>query len=326
MVTDELRDEYDVVVIGGGAAGLAGAVTLARARRSVVVLDAGEPRNAPAEGVHALLGREGIAPAELLEQGRAEVRQYGGSVVDARVTEVARGTDANGDDDFTVGLADGRSVRARRILVTTGLVDELPDIPGIRERWGNDVIHCPYCHGWEHRDQAIAVLASGPMAVHKALLLRQWSENTALLTHTIDGPDTEEAEQLAARDIRVVDGEVAGLDVVDGALRGVFLADGTRVACDVLVVAPRMVARAGLLAALGLQPIEHPSGMGEYIPADPMGRTESPGVWAAGNISDIMAQVGTAAAAGTFAAAALNADLVMADTRRAVAARAGVMA
>jgi thioredoxin reductase len=326
MVPDELRDDYDVVVIGGGAAGLSGAVTLARARRSVVVIDAGEPRNAPADGVHALLGREGIAPGELVELGRAEVRQYGGSVVDAHVTEVSRSSDTNGDDAFTVGLADGRSVRARRILVTTGLVDELPDIAGIRERWGKDVIHCPYCHGWEHRDQAIAVLASGPEGVHKALLLRQWSENTVLLGHTTDGPDDEAAEQLAARDIRVVAGEVVGLDVVDDALRGVVLADGTRVVCDALVVAPRMVARAEILAALGLRPVEHPSGTGEVIPTDESGRTEVAGVWAAGNVTDIVAQVGNAAADATFAAAQLNADLVMADTRRAVAERAGVHA
>jgi hypothetical protein len=136
---------------------------LARARRSVLVVDAGAPRNAPATGVHGLLGHDGIRPAELLERGRAEVRGYGGQVVAGEVTTAAR--DAEG---LTVTLADGRSVRGRRLLVTTGLADELPDIPGLRARWGRDVLHCPYCHGWEVRDQAIGVLATGPRAVHQA--------------------------------------------------------------------------------------------------------------------------------------------------------------
>ncbi|MDQ4104176.1 MAG: FAD-dependent oxidoreductase, partial [Actinomycetota bacterium] len=135
-VTDELKDGYDVVVVGGGAAGLSGALILARARRSVVVIDAGTPRNAPAAGVHGLLARDGIPPAELLERGRAEVRSYGGQVVSGEVGAVVRN-----DDGFAVTLADGRTVRARRLLVSTGLVDELPDIPGLRARWGRDVLH-----------------------------------------------------------------------------------------------------------------------------------------------------------------------------------------
>jgi thioredoxin reductase len=139
-VSDQLRDGYDVVVVGGGAAGLSGALMLARARRSVVALDAGAPRNAPAAGVHGLLARDGMRPAELLERGLAEVRRYGGQVVAGEVATAVR--DAEG---FTVALADGRSVRARRLLVATGLVDELPDIPGLRARWGRDVVHCPYC-------------------------------------------------------------------------------------------------------------------------------------------------------------------------------------
>ncbi|MQA10168.1 MAG: FAD-binding protein [Pseudonocardiaceae bacterium] len=315
-VTDQLNDGYDVVVIGGGAAGLSGALMLARARRSVVVIDEGEPRNAPAEGVHGLLARDGMRPAELLERGRAEVRGYGGQVASGEVGAVARE-----GDGFAVTLAGGRTVRARRLLVTTGLVDELPEIPGLRARWGRDVVHCPYCHGWEVRDQAIGVLASSQLAVHQALLFRQWSADVTLLSHTMPQPDGEEAEQLAARGIRVVHGEVASLEVVDDRLVGVRLTDGTVVGREVLAVSSRMVARAGFLAVLGLRPAEHPSGLGEHIPADPAGRTDVPGVWVAGNVTDLAAQVGTAAAAGATAAAQINADLLAEETRQAVAAR-----
>ncbi|GAB4586832.1 NAD(P)/FAD-dependent oxidoreductase [Nocardia sp. IFM 10818] len=320
-MTDELQSKYDVVIVGGGAAGLNGALMLARSRRSVVVIDAGAPRNAPAAGVHGLLGREGIPPAELLERGRTEVRQYGGHVVTGEVVAAARDEDEHGTPEFTVALADGRPVRARRLLVATGVVDVLPDIPGLRERWGRDVLHCPYCHGWEVRDQAIGVIAASPMAVHQVLLFRQLSDDVVLFTHTTEPPAGEQAEQLAARGIRVVTGAVTGIEVEDDRLTGVRLADGTVVRREAVATQTRMVARAGLLAALGLYPSEHASGMGEYIPVDAMGRTEAPGVWAAGNVTDIAAQVGNAAAAGAFAAAQINADLVAEDTRIAVAAQ-----
>jgi thioredoxin reductase len=200
-VMDELMDGYDVVVIGGGPAGLNGALMLARSRRSVAVVDAGDPRNRRAEGVHGLLGHDGIPPAELIERGRSEVRRYGGQVVTGEVTRAVRD-----GDRFIVTIAGGRSVRARRLLVTTGLVDELPDVPRVRERWGREVIHCAYCHGWEVRDQAIGVLASGPMSVHQALLFRQLSDDVIYFSHMMP-PSDEQAEQLASRGIRVVDGE-----------------------------------------------------------------------------------------------------------------------
>jgi thioredoxin reductase len=314
-VTNELRDGYDVVLFGGGAAGLSGALMLARARRAVAVVDAGAPRNAPAEGVHGLLGHDGVPPAELLARGRDEVRRYGGHVVTGEVTTVVR--DADG---FAVTLADGRSVRARRLLVATGLVDELPDLPGLRGRWGRDVLHCPYCHGWEVRDRAIGVLAAGPMSVHQALLFRQWSDDVTFFTHTMPAPTGEQAEQLGARGIRVVDGEVASLEIVDDRLTGVRLSDGTVVGREALAVAPTMRARAGFLAELGLRPEEHPSGMGEHIPCDAAGRTDVPGVWVAGNVTDLSAQVGAAAAAGAAAAGQINADLVNEETQQAVAA------
>jgi len=185
---------------------------------------------------------------------------------------------------------------------------------------GRDVVHCPYCHGWEVRDQAIGVLASGPLAVHQALLLRQWSVDVVLFSHTMPPPTGEEAEQLAARGISVGAGEVASLEIIEDRLVGVRLSDGTVVSREALAVSPWMTARAGFVATLGLRPVEHPSGVGEYIPSDATGRTEAPGVWVAGNVTDLAAQVGTAAAAGAAAAAQINADLVAEETRQAVAA------
>ncbi|MFC8380756.1 NAD(P)/FAD-dependent oxidoreductase [Nocardia sp. NPDC057272] len=314
----QLDDSYDVVVLGGGAAGLNAALMLARSRRSVAVIDAGAPRNAPAQGVHGLLGREGMSPLELLELGRAEVRGYGGHVVSGRVVSVWRAADVDGSE-FLVTLADERTVSARRVLVATGLADELPDVPGLREHWGHDVLHCPYCHGWEVRDQRLAVLASSPMSVHQALLFSQLSDDIIFLSHTADPVSADDAEKLVARGIRIVDGKVVEVLGADR-LTGVQLADGTVIERDALVVAPRMNTRATFLTDLGLIPEPHPSGMGDHIPADPVGRTSVPGVWIAGNATDPSAQVGAAAAAGAMAGAQINAELVMAETAAAVAA------
>ena len=304
-----MTNNYDVVVVGGGPAGLSGALVLARARRSVLVIDAGEPRNAPADGVHGFLTRDGMPPAELAAVGRAEVRRYGGMVMDGRATSAAR-TDAG----FTVTVDGKTTVRSRRLLVTTGLVDELPDIPGLRERWGHSVIHCPYCHGWEVRDKSVGVLATSSLAVQKALLVRQWVDDLTLLLHTRPEPDDSELEQLAARDIRVLRGEVVAFDDT-----GAHLRDGDLVPLQALAVAPRMVARSELLTTLGLVPTPHP--MGEFIAGDPTGLTAVPGVWVAGNVADLMAQVLSSAAAGAAAAAAINADLITEDVQRAVETR-----
>jgi thioredoxin reductase len=314
-MSNELLGAYDVVVVGGGAAGLNGALLVARSRRSVVVIDSGQPRNAPAEGVHGLLGHDGLPPAELLERGRTEVRRYGGHVVSGEVTSVTRA-----EERFAVTLADGRAPTARRLLVTAGLVDELPDIPGLRERWGRDVLHCPYCHGWEVRDQRIGVLANGPRSVHQALLFRQLSDDVTYFTNGMSLTD-EEAEQLDARNIAVVETAIGSLSVHDDHLRGVRLDDGTEIDLDAFAVMPRMVARAKFLSSVGLRVVPHPSGTGDHVPVDATGRTSVPGIWAAGNVTDIAAQVGASAAAGAFAAQQINADLVAEDTSAAVARR-----
>ncbi|UQT60981.1 NAD(P)/FAD-dependent oxidoreductase [Streptomyces durmitorensis] len=312
------EQDVDVLVVGGGAAGLSAALTLARARRSVLVVDSGEPRNAPADGVHGFLSREGLAPGELLRIGREEVTGYGGRIVSDLVTAVRRV-----GERFVVETAGGRSHGARRLLVTTGLVDELPDVPGLRERWGRDVLHCPYCHGWEVRDEPIGVLATGPMAVHQALLFRQWSPDVTLFLHTAGELTGEQWEQLAARGIAVVDGEVAGLDVEADQLSGVRLASGRSIPVRALAVAPRFEARGAVLAGLGLTGVNHPMGVGSYVESDTTGRTDAPGVWVAGNVTDLVAGVMVSAASGMAAATAINADLVADDTRAAVAARRG---
>lgn len=313
--------EYDVVVIGGAAAGLSGALALARARRSVLVVDAGDPRNLPAAHVHNYLGREGAAPAELCAVGRDEVTGYGGTVVQGTVDAVTRTADGR----FGVRLGNGRTFGARRILAASGARDTLPDIAGLAEHWGTGVLHCPYCHGWEVRDQAIGILATDlDAAVHQALLWRQWSADVVLFLNVCGTPDAQQAEQLAARGIRVVAGKVAAVEG-GSRLTGVRLASGDLVARDAAVVFSELSARAGYLAALGIEPVEQFFGelfIGTAVPADPTGATAVPGVYAAGNLTAPMMQVIGAAAAGLGAAAAINADLMAEDTRLAVSAAA----
>lgn len=315
-MTEQLSTGYDVVVVGGGAAGLEGALMLARSRRSVLVIDAGDPRNAPAEGVHGFLSRDGIAPVDLTRIGADEVRRYGGQVVDGTVADVRRG-----EAGFTVLLTDGRTVPARRVLVTTGLTDELPEVPGVRERWGRDVLHCPYCHGWEISDEPVGVLGTGPMSVHQALMFRQWTDDVTLFLHTAPEPTDEEREKLAARGVRVVAGRVAELVIDDDRLAGVRLEDGTVVNRRALVVAPRFVARVDALTSLGIETELEPMSGGRFVPADWSGLTKVPGLWVAGNVTDVKAQVLAAAASAATAAVAINNDLITEDTEAAVAER-----
>lgn len=227
-------------------------------------------------------------------------------------------------DGFEVVLGDARRVFGRRLLVTTGLTDELPPIDGLRDQWGKGVVHCPYCHGWEIRGQRIGVLGTGPLSVHQALLFRQWSKDVTLFLNDTLEPTDEQWDKLAARAVRVVEGAVASVDAVDDVLTGLTLRAGSSFDVQALAVGTRMEAKSSLLESLGLTAQEHPSGAGRFIETDAMGgATAVPGLYAAGNVSNLMAQVITAAAEGAMAGARINADLIEEETRWAVEGQFG---
>ena len=291
---------YDVVVVGGGAAGLSAALVLGRARRRVAVIDAGEPRNAAAAHMQGFLSRDGMPPAALLVAARAEILGYGVEIIDDRVVEISEG--------FTLSLAGVRIVTARRLLLATGAVDQLPDIPGARDRWGRDFLHCPYCHGWEVRGRPIGVIGTGPGSVDHAHLLRQWSADVIFFAHTYPVTATER-EVLDARGIQVIDGQVAELSIVDDRLDAVQLTGGASIPRAALFIRPSLRARdESLIRSLGVELDE--SG---YAKVDATGRTTVSGVWAAGNASNPRAQVITAAGEGSAAAIDINNDLVEED-------------
>ncbi len=282
------EDLYDVVVVGAGAAGLSAALVLGRAGRRVAVIDAGAPRNAPAAHRQGFLSRDGTPPAGLLAKGRAEVAGYGVELASDQVQGI--------DPGLVVRLASARTVTARRILMATGVGDGLPGIPGIRQRWGKDLLHCPYRHGWEVRDQPIGGLGGLPGSVQHALLIRQWSGDVIFFSRT-DDLTLAEQRQRKSRGIAVVPGEVARLVVENDRLTGVELTDGRVAARAAVFVRPGNIPHDdGLLAGLGCELNE-----AGFPLVDGTGLTSVPGVRAAGNVADPRAQVITSAGAGSAA-------------------------
>lgn len=304
----------DVAVVGGSAAGLAAALQLGRQRRRVIVVDAGEPRNAPAAHMHGYLGREGVPPAELIAKGREEVRSYGGEVLDGRVARVIRGD----DDRFRVELVGGNSIVARRVLAATGLVDELPDIDGLAERWGRDVIHCPFCHGFEFRDRAIVQVVTHPMGLHPTGLLRQLTARLTLVLHDDVDVAPAELDALRAAGVEILRDQVRRIVSDDeGDLWGVELAGGRLVPADAVAIGPRFRVRAEPFASLRLRTAPHPTGLGDVIEADATGATAVPGLYAAGNVTDPSQQVAQAAASGSRVGAMISFSLADEDVRAA---------
>jgi len=294
------RTPWECIVIGGGAAGLSAALVLGRARRRVLVLDAGEQSNRPAHGIGGLLGHDGLAPEELYERGRAELAAY--SSVELRDVRVTGGS--REDDRFILTTGEGEALDAARVLLATGMDYAAPDLPGVAELWGGPVFHCPYCHGWEVRDGRLAVLGN-LAAAHRALLLRRWSADVVLLT---DGPadlDADERARLDAAGVPIVERGVTGVRGSDGALDAVLFADGEELPRDGLLVPAPLRQRSSIATDLGAELTERGT-----VDVDAFGQTTVPGLYAAGDVCAAMPQAAGAIADGSRAAAAINDDLL----------------
>ncbi|WP_404285305.1 NAD(P)/FAD-dependent oxidoreductase [Glutamicibacter arilaitensis] len=306
-------EKYDAIIVGGGNAGLAGAIALARSRRKVLVVDEGNPRNAVSAHAHNVLGHEGISPHKLLELGRAEATDYGVEFASARIESLSGSL----EEGFIISTQ-ASQWQAERILLATGLSDALPEIPGLQKAWGTSALHCPYCHGWEVRDQQIAILGVSEMSTHQALLFRQLSDTITYVNHAPKSLTAENRALLAAVGIEVVDAQVTDIAVSDdGQVQSLALNNGSTLGAQAVVVASQMKANASLFLGLGGDLSQNP--MGEFISVNEMGATSVPGVYAAGNISNLGAMIGLATAAGTMAGAAINADLVMESAKKKLA-------
>ena len=301
-----MENKWDCIIVGGGAAGLSAALVLGRARKRTLLVDAGQQSNLPAHGIGGLLGHDGRSPAELYEIGRRELAAYPN--VEVRTGEVTAGEPADGG--FVLQLADGVREHTRRVLLAAGMEYRPPELPGLEQLWGGSAFHCPFCHGWEMRDQPLAVLARGQRAVHSALLLRGWSEDIVVLT---DGPDELEDDdraRLADANITIDVRRVAELDSDDGELRAVVFADGIRLPRRGILVATTLYQRSTLADQLGADSAEPTPVAQNPIAVDGFYRTTAPGVFAAGDLSVQMPQVAAAIASGSHAAAAVVQSLM----------------
>ena len=298
--------EWDVIVVGGSAAGLSAALMLGRARRRVLVIDGGEPRNRFAAHMQGVLGHDGMDPHLFVARGRAEAARYGVEFLDGlvdRVEEHARG--------LTVATFAGQVLGCRALIVATGLDDVLPDVPGLAERWGSSVLHCPYCHGWEVQDRRIGVLGTVPMGLHQAQLVRQWSDDVVFFTAALGELDPAMEARLRARGIELIASPVVEVTGDGGCGLEVRTADGANVAVDALFTAGRPRPRDGFLAGLTLDRADTP--VGNFLQVDATGRTSHDRVWAVGNVADPGQNVPGAVSSGAMAGAVVNMTLVTED-------------
>lgn len=295
----------DVIIVGGGPAGLSAALVLGRCRRRAIVFDAGHPRNEASRALHGYLTRDGIAPADFLRIGREQLAPYDTiELRHAKVTDVARG-----DCLFTALVEGGERISARMLLLATGLVDELPQIEGFRQFYGVSAHNCPYCDGWEHRDQPLAVVGNNKEAADLAVELLLWSKDVVLCMN--GGPDCDPGtvDQMERNGVRIIDVPIICLEGTGSKLEHIRFSDGTKIARSALFFSPPQHQRSHLAEQLGCEFCEDDA----CIKCGENAATCVPGVYAAGNASRGVQLVIAAAAEGMQAAFAINTALLDAD-------------
>ncbi|TSC32236.1 NAD(P)/FAD-dependent oxidoreductase [Corallococcus sp. Z5C101001] len=297
---------YDVVIVGGGPGGLNAALYLGRGRRAVLLCDAGTPRNAAAEHMHGFGSRDGIPPSEFRRISREQLRAYPN--VEVRDTRV--GSVEKHEGGFRVALGDGSTVDTRRLLLAVGMVDVMLDIPGYKELWGPSIFQCPYCHGWEVRDQPLGVLLTEPQYLDHSAVIQNWSQDTTVFTHGAFAVTAEQRERLQALGIGLEEQRIRALHGKDGHLEAVELEDGTRVARKVMFSAPPQ-RQSELVTRLGLALDEQ-----GFVKVGPVGETSVPGISAVGDMTTRLQGALMAASAGAVAAAMMNHGLIQEDADR----------
>lgn len=296
---------HDVVVVGGSFAGLSAAMQLVRARRSVLVIDTGLPRNRFAEASHGFLGQDGRTPAAIRAEARRQLAAY--PTVTFIDDEAIQAECA--ESGFLVTLREGRLEAGRRLVLATGLRDELPAVPGLAQRWGRTVLHCPYCHGYELGEgRSLGVLANGPHAAHQAALVADWGAVT-LFTQSVFEPDAEQRALLEARGVAIERTPLTALHGEATAIKAAMLADGRSVRIDALFTAPTIHMASPLAEQLGCAFEDGP--MGPMIKVDPMKQTSVPGVFAGGDASSPMHNATLASASGVLAGVGAHRSLIM---------------
>lgn len=287
---------YDVVIVGGGPAGLSAALVLGRCRRRVLVCDAGSPRNARARELHGYLTRDGIPPVDLLRAGRDELRPYG---IQPREVEVTGITST--PEGFAITLADGDRLQARTVLIAGGVADHLPDIPGLDECYGTSVHHCPYCDGWEERDKTLGVIGQGAAGTSLSLALKTWSDRVILCSNGPARLRPAHREQLAQHGVDVHESRIAALEHDDGRVRYLAMLNGDRLSCDAIFFTARQRPKCDLPRELGCALTKH-----GLVKTDRLGQTRVPGLYVAGDASHDVQFAIVAAAEGAKAAVAIN--------------------
>jgi thioredoxin reductase len=295
--------QHDAIVVGGSFAGLSAAIQIARARRSVCVIDAGHPRNRFAEAAHGFFGQDGNDPRAMIASARAQVQRY--PTVQSVAGEASAARAAKGR--FEVTMKDGTMLTAAKLVLAFGISDVLPELPGLAERWGKSVLHCPYCHGFEHAGGRLGVLQSTPMAAHQALLVAEWGPTTLYLNGGV-APDGETQARLAQRGVMIERARISGLRGEGSALSALLLEDGREAAIDALYVAPRSRLNSPIAEQLGCVLDEGP--FGAVIRTDEKKQTSVPGVYAAGDIARVPHNASWAAADGVTAGVFLHQSLV----------------
>lgn len=290
----------DVAIVGGGPAGLNAALVLGRARKRVALIDNGRPRNGVTHASHGFITRDGVTPAEFRRVAYEEVLNYP-SVEHWPVTVTAIERTDNG---FTLGTSEGHAIEANRIILSAGLREVLPEIAGLRELYGRSIFNCPFCDGWELRDQPLVVLSDHPNVLHKVKLLYNWSKDLIVCTNGSGVISGEQLELLRAKNIRVIDTPVAALSGQNGMLEQVHFADGTSIRRSGGFIDPAQIPNGRFEEALGYEISPHGG-----IVTDEFGRTTAKGVYAAGDSAYVMpSQLIYAAASGSKAAVAVMAD------------------